>query len=216
MLTVACVWVRANVPYSPDYVSRLKGMVERNLARPHRFVCLTEQPGHRLPKGIDPVPIPSPGRMFGWWSKLELFKAGRFSGRVLYLDLDTLIVGPLDPIVDFASPFALIPNAGNFQCATRTLVKRFNSSVMVWDAGVNTELHTNFMPAVAKRLHGDQDWIGEQRPDADKMPLEWFPRLSEIQAGPVPTDARVVLAKTPKPAEAAQRWPWVEHTWRAA
>jgi hypothetical protein len=36
----------------------------------------------------------------GWWSKLELFRAEHDDlGPLLYLDLDTVIVGPLGPLV---------------------------------------------------------------------------------------------------------------------
>lgn len=215
-LTVACVWVQGNVPYGVEYVTRLKAMVAKHLPVAHQFVCLTDRPWE-LPADVESIPIPSVGTMFGWWAKIQLFSPSRFDGRVLYLDLDTLIVGDLNWVAQFPSSFALIPDAGSFQPKTHhRVVKRFNSSVMVWDAGVNTQLFTNWTPAVAKRLWGDQDLIGEQWPHAGMMPAEWFPRLSAIQAGPVPADAIVVLAKKPKNEEAARRWPWVAETWSAA
>lgn len=216
MTTIACVWVKGNVPYGVEYVARLKAMVAKHLTREHRFVCLTDRPWD-LPVDIAAIPIPGVGKMFGWWAKVRLFERGLFDGRVVYLDLDTLIVKDLDPIVDFPSSFALVPTAGSFQPKSHhQVVKLFNSSVMVWDAGVNSQLFTDWNQRVADRLHGDQDWIGEQWPHASMMPLEWYPRLSAIQAGPVPDDAIVVLAKKPKPEEAAKKWPWVDAIWRAA
>jgi hypothetical protein len=113
------------------------------------------------------------------------------------------------------APFALIPHAGRFQGMNgRRIVKRFNSSVMVFNAGEQAHLVERFTPDVPGELHGDQDWIGEQCPNAATMPLAWFPRLSEVQNGPVPDDAKVVLAKTPKNVVAAGRYPWVAHAWR--
>lgn len=216
MLTVACVWVQGNVPYSVDYVLRVRAMVSRHLPQPHRFVCLTDQP-QALPSDIWYERIARPARgVFGWWSKLELFRPGRFDGRVLYLDLDSLVVNSLEPVADFRSPFALIPDAGTFKPKTgHCVIKRFNSSVMVWDAGVCDDLFTEWTPAVTATLWGDQDWIGLRRPDADMMPMSWFPRLSGVQNGPVPPDARVVLAKKPKPSAAAEMWPWVRDVWGA-
>jgi hypothetical protein len=210
-LTVACVWVRAQVPFTAEYVSRLRAMVGRHLMRPHRFLCLTDRP--ELLSGVETICVPPPRGLKGWWSKIELFTPGLFSGRVLYLDLDTLVVDRLEPIVDFPASFALIPDAGTFQGKDGLrVVKRFNSSVMVWDAGVNERLYTEWTPDVAKRLWGDQDWIGEQMPEARAMPLAWFPRLSECPNGPAST-AKVILAKKPKNEVAAQQYRWFAEAW---
>ena len=217
-LTVACVWVRANVPYPMEYVTNLRRMVKRHLDRPHRFVCLTDRRWSPS-KYVETIRIPWPRHLFGWWSKIELFKPGRFSGRVLYLDLDTLVVGPLGDVVDYPSPFALLSHSGTFTGAyrgkTRRLVPRFNSSVMVLDAGVNDALFTKWHRGIADDLHGDQDWIGEQMPQADTLPGHWFPRLSELDGPPSP-DAKVVLCKVPKNHIAARRYAWVDAAWRAA
>jgi hypothetical protein len=216
MLTVACVWVEANVPYGVEYVVRLRAMVARQLARPHRFVCLTDRV-HRLPADLEAQSIVLPRGFAGWWAKVLLFHAARDLGpRVLYLDLDTLVVGALDPVVDYPAPFALVPDAGTFTPRTaHRVIKRFNSSVMVWSAGAVDALYDAWTPDVADRLWGDQDWIGEQQPDAATMPRAWFPRLSDLHGQPPGADEKVVLAKKPKNHEAAQRWPWVDQVWRA-
>jgi len=224
MLTVACVWVRANVPYTAEYVKRLAAMVRRNLSEPHRIVCLTDQP-ESMPSWVEPIEIAHLSALPGWWAKLQLFDpAIGLSGRVLYLDLDTLIVGALDPIPDWDSPFALLPDGGStFQPRTQhRVVKRFNSSVMVFDAPASTNdplsmLWTLWEPKRSAELWGDQDWIAEVLPHAEVLPAAWFPRLSSIGAsGQIPPEARVVLAKKPKPVEAAEQWPWFEAIWRAA
>lgn len=213
MLTVACVFVRGHVPFTVEYVVRLGAMVRRHLDRPHQFVCLTDHP-EIIPRSIETIVIPSPGKLKGWWSKLEAFAPDRFTGRVLYLDLDTLVVAPLDPIVDYPAVFALAPHAGTFEGKPGLrVVKRFNSSVMVWDEGSNSRLFTNWAPSVATRLHGDQDWIGEEFPEAQAMPARWFPRISEINGGDINPDAKVILVKKPKNVEAAQRWEWFKEAW---
>jgi hypothetical protein len=218
-LTVACVWVQGHVPYDVEYVARLASMVRRALARPYTFVCLTDQP-RAVPAGVTPLAVPSPRPLKGWWSKIELFRPARFTGRVLFLDLDSLVVDALDPIVDYPAPFALVPHTGKpggtYEQGREglTIVKRFNSSVMVWDAGTQTHLFTSWTPAVAGRLWGDQDHIGEQSRGAAAMPMAWFPRVSQITAGPVPADAKVVLCKKPKNVIAARQWPWVQEVWQ--
>lgn len=216
-MNVVCLFVRGEVPYTVEYVHRLRNMVSRWIDRPHTFKCLTDQP-NTMPDGVEAVPIQKFKNCFAFWTKLELFNPERaWSGRVLYLDLDVLITAPLAPIIDFSAPFSLIPHAGSFNGKNGlAVVKRFNSSCMVWDAGCNYRLYDDWAPSVAKRLHGDQDWIGEQFPKASMFPLEWFPRISELQErGPSP-EAKVVLAKTPKNVEAAKRWDWARQAWEAA
>lgn len=218
MITVACVWVKANVPYGVEYVTRLKAMVGRHLHRAHRFVCLTDRP-EQVPEGIDPIAIPNLSPLPGWWSKLELFNPSRgMSGRVLYLDLDSLVVGSLEPVVDFPAPFAIVPDTGSAFKPREPfrVVKRFNSSVMVFDAGECSDLFTSWSPAIASDLWGDQCLIGERYPNLATMPAEWFPRISELgDAAPSPV-AKVVLCKKPKNEVAAARLPWVADVWRAA
>jgi hypothetical protein len=204
MLTVACVWVNGHLPYPVEYVEKLHAMAERSTDHVFRFVCLTDQP-KKVPATMQAIEIPNPNPMKGWWSKIELFNPGRFIGRVLYLDLDTLIVGNLDAIIDFPSEFALAPHAGTFNGKGRLqVVKRFNSSVMVWDAGAADFLYRYWTPAAAQVLWGDQDYIGMMAPGAAVMPAEWFPRMSEFAWPNVPKDAKVVLCKKPKNADAAR------------
>lgn len=217
VLTVCCVWVRGPYPYTAEYVVRLERMARRFYLRPLRFVCLTDQP-EALP-GIETIsvtPPKVPANTVGIWTKLEVFKPGRFTGRVLFLDLDTLIVAPLDPIVDAPATFAITSDGDGAVSKDRygrTVIRRFNSSVMAWDAGTVDTLSTDWNTTTAWRLSTDQDWIAERRPDAYAMPMAWFPRISKIENGPIPADAKVILVKKPKNHIAAQRWSWVEPAW---
>ena len=56
------------------------------------FVCLSDEPG--VP-GYYPLLKNYPG----WWSKMEVFDQ---PGPWLYVDLDTVLVGPIDDVVDVA------------------------------------------------------------------------------------------------------------------
>lgn len=228
-LTICCLLVRGEfVGYSPEYVRRLKVMVDRFCARHFRFCCLTDQP-EAMPAGVEPIPIRRFDGCHAYWSKLQLFDPRHaWTGRMLYIDLDSLIVAPLDPIIDFPAEFALTEDAFiverahlNVDRYGRRLVRRFNSSVMVWDGGTQTDLFTKWTPADAERLSTDQDWCGEQAIDAQGMDLSWFPRLSRLaedeafaQTGaPMPPAATVLFCKKPKPHEAVVRWPWVDRVW---
>lgn len=221
MLTATCVFVKGEYPYTSEYVTRLYAMVERWIDRPFTFHCLTDQPCRFQPP-IQTIPVV---KMEGFapWTKLELFNPEReWDGRVLYLDLDSLIVGSLAPIIDAPAPFAITADPAKHHTARakdlygRDIVRKFNSSVMAWDGGTHTQLYTDWTPAVSKRLSGDQDWIGEQLPDAHAMPRAWFPRISEAVRPPWPEDAKVILVKVPKNATMAEENPWFGPLWGGA
>lgn len=54
------------------------------------------------------------------------------AGRVLYLDLDTVITGSLDDLAGYSGPFAALSVE---EMANERRPTGLNSSVMCWDAG---------------------------------------------------------------------------------
>jgi hypothetical protein len=97
-LTVACVLRRGGQhmgtregPFFAKYVRILRESVAAHLHLPHRFVCLSD------------IDVPCEHLHLHWlwpgaWAKLELFRHGLFDGPVLYLDLDTVVLGGLDEL----------------------------------------------------------------------------------------------------------------------
>ncbi|MCV6587160.1 MAG: hypothetical protein OIF47_16660 [Marinibacterium sp.] len=91
--------------YGAREVNNLYRGVARHLSIPHRFVCFTDDT-----TGIDPgvvtYPLPelklAQGQTDTRWRKLTLFSKDLFglSGPALFLDLDLVITGPLDPFFD--------------------------------------------------------------------------------------------------------------------
>lgn len=99
--------------YGPEYVNNLARGVRRHLARPHRFICFTDD-ASGLDDGIEALPLPDlglpPGHKDTRWQKLALFRrdlAG-LSGTALFLDLDLVIVDDLGPFFDLPGPFHII------------------------------------------------------------------------------------------------------------
>lgn len=220
-MKVLCVWVEANVPYSHEYVYRLRSMVRRHLPASHEFVCLTDRP-HLLP-GVECVRVaPTENGTPGWWSKLELFNPRHgLEGEGLYLDLDVLLLRDISPIAEWPSldQIALLPHEGSFEGRLgRAVVKRYNSSVMRLRLGATPQLWEKFSTSTTRRLWGDQDWIGEQMPSLPTMPLAWFPRLSSLvredgRPPAWPDEALVVLCKRPKNHVIAESRRWFDEMW---
>ena len=99
--------------YGPEYVNRLYAMVRRHLTGDFRMVCLTDDAhGIRTEVACFPIPpleLPS-GIPERGWTKLATFAADLHGlhGTALFLDLDVVIVGPLDGFFTQPGEFVII------------------------------------------------------------------------------------------------------------
>lgn len=185
MITVACVETGNYLGRGEQYVATLRSMVARNLKQPHRFECLRPDIG------------------CGWWNKIALFRPGQFEGRVLYLDLDVVITGSLDELVE---------HVGTIHLRDWGWTKNdYCSSVMVWNAGDHAEVWENFGPDVPKRFRGDQDYLTALG-GWDRLPAEMLRSYRYHCKQAVPVGCRVVnFHGVPKPHEVGG---WVAENWR--
>ena len=124
-LSVVCVQTGNYLGRGAEYVHKLRLAVKRHLTLPHKFYVVTDDAA-----SIYPGMTVKPSALPGWWEKLRLFKPGMFpDGRVLFLDLDTLITANIDEIARFDVPFATLrdfwrPNG-------------LGPAVMIWHTDVN-------------------------------------------------------------------------------
>lgn len=101
--------------YGPEYANRLYAMTKRNLKRPFRFVCFTDdKKGLRAEIetfDIPPISIDAPFQNTPW-KKLALYnpRLGDLEGEAIFFDLDLLIIGPLDPLFDYEGDYCVIKN----------------------------------------------------------------------------------------------------------
>lgn len=115
---VNVVCLKWGAVYTPDYVNTLYSMVRRHLQLPFRFICFTENSdGIRSEVEIQPLPeFEEPpleyARYCQAWRKLALFKSGlaNMHGKVLFLDLDVVIMNSIDELFSFSSKLAIIEN----------------------------------------------------------------------------------------------------------
>ena len=93
--------------YDSSYVNILYNMVKRNLNRPFRFVCFTDNKSG-LSSSIESFELPSLNLPEGiperGWMKLSTFASNLhdLSGSTLFLDLDLVIVDNIDAFFDHA------------------------------------------------------------------------------------------------------------------
>lgn len=156
-LPLVVVCVKWGTRYGADYVNRLHAAVLRQLPEPpSAFVCFTEDPGG-LDDRIDVRPLPS--ELSLWWGKAYLFsEEARLDGnRVLFLDLDQVIVGSLTGVSTYAGPFAVLSTDG---IACELAGGGYNSSVMAWEASpFFRPLYARLSKAVLEYVHRFDHWL---------------------------------------------------------
>ncbi|TYT73168.1 hypothetical protein [Desulfobotulus mexicanus] len=103
--------------YDATYVNILASMVKRNTTVPYRFICFTDNP-EGIDKNIDIFPIPDfpePSAKYKKceaWRKLLLFQnpLNNIEGKILFLDLDVIIIDIIDCFFNFSDQMAIIEN----------------------------------------------------------------------------------------------------------
>ena len=204
---VVCVYWGDKYPL--NYVRKLKSAVSSNL-RPHDFLCVTANP-RVAEMGVQTV---TPHVSFeGWWQKVGLFAPGLLGEPrpVLYLDLDVVITGSLDPLLEFEIPQYGLLMAENF--GPNKPQAAHNSSVMVWVAGDCDDIATEFDPAYMKALHGDQCYLWRKKTGRiDNFPRSLVRSYKYDCTSGVPENCRVVVFHG-KPDPHEVRAPWVDAHW---
>jgi len=156
----------------------------------------------------------------GWWSKLEVWRPNIFEDdtRVLYFDLDTVIVGNLEDIAKRDEPWILL---GDFYRRPPKQEKiSLASGLMMWTANEQASIYKNFARTPQKimsHLRGDQDWIARQNPCVALwerlVPGQVVSYKVHCSDG-LPADARLVCFHgSPKPADVTDEW--VFWNWRS-
>lgn len=221
--------------YGPEYVNRLYRGVYQNLNQSFEFHCFTDNTS-----GIIPDVITHPlqyKNLSGWWNKLYLFSNKiPLDGRILFIDLDTLITGPLDDIVNQQDDFIVLRDF--FTGIARSVVGNDNvgSGLMLFNAKKHSHIWESFIAnpeqAIAQcRPHGDQRWIQlhqEQRTYwQDIIPGQVVSFKVHCREG-LPHNARIVcyhgipnipdsIVKTTRvPWWTINPQPWVREYWRDA
>ena len=205
-ITIAAVQVGNYEGRGAEYVAKLFASVEKRLpaGTPVRFVCFTDDPGS-LPDYVEARPV-EPG-LKGWWAKLAMFREGAFDPgtRVLYFDLDTLVVGSLADLVKYRGRFTILRDVYR--------PHGMQSSVMAWEAGTCDHIWSTWDAAGRPMIPGgDQSWIEVTMPQVDFW-QELFPgrfvsfKKDCLPIGRFVPDASVIVFHgRPRPHECEEAW----------
>lgn len=143
--------------YTAEYVNRLANAVNRNITIPYKFVCITDLPQSNFRENVHQT-ISFAQNYPKWWGKVELFRNNIFANhRVVYLDLDTLIIDNIDFLYSYTGVFAGLRDFYH--------MVSLGSGLMCWDGDDKrlNEIYNRFLPNAQSNMtnnpSGDQQWI---------------------------------------------------------
>ena len=172
MLNVVCVLRQGGkVGYDATWVDKLQRGVQRNLTQPHRFVCFSD-----CAVNCERIELQSGDH--GFWSKMQMFKPGVLSGPTVYIDLDTVICGNIDDVIERIQheQFVMWIEADKNIHSSAFMYWQGDHSNL-WDTFISKPLsHWQSLYSVPP-LYGDQAVISEHAPHTvltDHCPAEWF------------------------------------------
>jgi len=223
MYNVACV--KYGTKYGSEYVNKLFGAVTRNTTVPFTFHCFTDDTSG-LNSNIVTHELPYTN-VSGWWQKLYLFSNElNITGRMFFLDLDTLIVGNIDHYLTQESGFIVLRDlwAGG---------DNVGSAIMSFDIGKHTHIWETFIQNPIAAIHdlyphGDQKWVQRQQPTRtywqDIFPSEIVSFKSQCRNGIPPLTKIICFHGKPSIPEAIDTvtmtqgfvippTPWVKEHW---
>lgn len=152
--------------YSADYVNVLYRATKDHLKAPFRFVCLTDNSEGFDPE-IEAYPIPLMGLeagnySFGGWPKLSVFKPDLYGlkGRCLFIDLDSIICGDLEPMLKSGGGIRVIREWKRFADHFRKRQVNGATGVFSFTFGTQTHLYEKFME---RPLEFTKEFRSEQR-----------------------------------------------------
>lgn len=168
--------------YPASYVNVLYNAVRRHLAGEFRFVCLTDR-AEGLAPAIEAFPIPDlgvPGEDWkrGGWPKLGVFLRDLYglSGRALFIDLDTVICGDLQPFFDDPAPFVAIDTGPTWGRGAKDAPPLCGTGIFAFTLGAHPEVVEAFQadPHGAIAAHRlEQVFVQHMIPGMKFWPLEW-------------------------------------------
>lgn len=245
MSPVNVICVKWGSKYGPDYVNKLHSMVRRNLSRPFRFVCFTDDAAG-IDADIETRPLPLTGipefddrepwtRAHGWL-KVTSFASdlAGLEGPTLFLDLDIVVVGPLDPFFDPPGRFLVIKEWDKKDATGNTSVYRFEAGRCTdlldhlkgnlvsaqRDFRNEQEFVTDYFHKAGELVYWPKGWCVSFKRHCIPWPLGWFgaaripegARVVTFHGKPNPHD--VIAGKSGKWYRRVKPVAWVDELWR--
>jgi hypothetical protein len=223
MLTI-CTWLWGD-KYGQEDVDRLARGVWRNLKQVYCMLVVTDRclPVSELYTSIQ---IPQQDRYLlqerGCFVRLRMFdpewQDDNLLDRIVCMDLDSVITGPLDPLFTRPENFVILQgaNAAN-PCP-------FNGSLMMLRAGAHPEVWSDFSLDAAGKVPfyefpDDQGWLHHKIPNAagwqvgERSGVYAFQKPGWPKGEALPKDARMVVFPGWRAPEKFKQLGWIKENW---
>ena len=195
--------------FTADDVWRLYHSVLKHADRPFDFYVLINDinanvPGTRI-KLLHGDDWP------GWWSKMELYRPDLPAGRTLYLDLDSHVIRPLQPILDFEGDLVLFNTkdkrhiSKHHQQGIDGLVYRYQAATILFNSRKWSWIYDKFLADwdyYLEHYRSDQDILGEWIPNQPCFPDYWLMKMGVLERNPAfrkraPAEVIIVTGQPP-------------------
>lgn len=161
---IHCACVIHGTVYPWMYVEKLYSMLVRNFSRPLRLHVWTEAsrpvPEPYIKHSLQEWPGISGARK-SWWYKMQMFDPAQFQGRLIYFDLDVVILANLDWMTELDTDYFWAVK--DFRHFFRGQWEGINSSCMIWDTEKLAYIWQDFcghnIQAITRQYPGDQDYL---------------------------------------------------------
>jgi hypothetical protein len=245
-LSVVCYfWIdparRRSYQITPEDVRIWDRMIARNLTVPHRRICVTHRPD--LIDFMETVPLDTSKHVPGTCAvKLMTWRpdiASVLGERILLMDVDCVVTGNMDSLVDRPEDVVLWKNP-NYQEGGRRGF--YQGSMQLLTAGARPFLWEDFDPKVSPGIYNrrfggaEQAWISERLntswPDSgwEWKEAHWTEvdgvygagrlfngRMGEGVQTELPENAKIVFLpgdRAPSQPEVQAAHPWIKDHWR--
>jgi len=194
--------------FPPAYVNVLHNACRKHISGTFRFVCLTDDA-----RGLDPAieahPIPEIGcRPLHWrsgaWPKLSVFLRNLYDlrGRALFIDLDTVITGSLDPFFQETGDLIAVGAGKAWSKGAGNLHPTANTSVFAFTLGDQPQIVETYMAdpdAAFEKFSIEQAFAEAHATSWRPWPHEWIASFKRHLRRSVLID-RFLPPRRPEPA----------------
>lgn len=208
--------------YTSEHVNVLERMLKRHYHKPHRLVCVTDDPEHINCRTV--ALWDKHLELGGCFNRLYTFSPdmrGLFGGRFVCIDLDCVIVGDVTPLFDRKEDFVI--NSYKPMPFRPAPDQCYNGGLYMMDAGARAHVWDTFDPESSVKqiqqqpevcIGSDQAWI---RLCLGRGEARWTNKQGVYEARQfqdrLPEDARLVFfagARDPS----LRKFQWVLEHWK--
>lgn len=192
--------------YPAAYVNVLHSACRNHLDGDFRFVCLTPDESGDFDDGIEVLPIPDLGYgeqhwRSGAWPKLSVFLQDLhgLTGRAVFIDLDSLVVGDLAPLFE-GSGFRAIGGGPEWKPGGNPVDPPLLTGVFAFDLGAYGHIPDAFQvdqDGAFEECKLEQVFVEKHMPEWKPWPTDWVVSFKRHLRQPVGLD-RIMLPKEPE------------------